>query len=130
MWLLGFSVMSVLVNPTFRLSRSTRCDRVPCMVIDQLKATVKDMKGQAAAAIVQQKVAEKLARAREKYTIPDKYVDVMGGFFTSYMTEVYKAGLDMDKYEATLTTLFSKVPSPTSVCVEAISSSEGLAIDE
>jgi len=59
--------------------------------------------------IVQQKVAEKLARAQEKYDIPDKYVDVMGGFFTSYMTEIYKAGLDMDEYEGTLTTLFTKV---------------------
>lgn len=79
------------------------------MVIEQMKAAVSEMKGQAAEVIVQQKVAEKLARAQVKYDIPEKYIDVMGGFFTSYMTEIYKAGLDMDEYEETLTTLFSKV---------------------
>lgn len=81
----------------------------PRMLLDQMKSAVTEIKGQAAEAIVQKKVAEKLERAKEKYAIPDKYLNVMSGFFTSYMTEVYKAGLDMDAYEATLTTLFSKV---------------------
>ena len=79
------------------------------MIMDQVKAAATELKGQAAEVIVQQKVAEKLARAQEKYDVPDKYLDVMGGFFTSYMTEVYKAGLDMDTYEETLTVLFQKV---------------------
>jgi len=33
----------------------------------------------------------------------------MQGFFTSYMTEVYKAGNDVDYYEKVLTSLFKKV---------------------
>jgi glycerol-3-phosphate O-acyltransferase len=33
----------------------------------------------------------------------------MQGFFTSYMTQVYKAGKDMDTYEAVLTGVFKKV---------------------
>ena len=40
------------------------------------------------------KVEEKLAKAKEKYDIPASYEPVMKGFFTSYMTEVYKAGRD------------------------------------
>jgi glycerol-3-phosphate O-acyltransferase len=68
-----------------------------------------EVKGAAAELVVQQKVAEKLARAQEKYDIPEKYMSVLGGFFTSYMTEVYKAGNDMDKYEALLSQLFQKV---------------------
>lgn len=109
--LLALGAASVLVQPAARWARCAPPPRglATQMVLDQMKSALQEIKGQTAAVIVQQKVADKLARAREKYTIPDKYVDVMGGFFTSYMTEIYKAGLDMDKYEATLTTLFSKV---------------------
>lgn len=60
-------------------------------------------------AIVKEKVAAKLAKAQEKYDIPEQYVNVMGGFFTSYMTEVYKAGNDVDYYEKVLTDLFRTV---------------------
>ena len=47
-----------------------------------------------AEAIIAQKVEEKLIKAKEKYDIPEAYEPVMKGFFTSYMTEVYKAGKD------------------------------------
>ena len=44
-----------------------------------------------------------------QYPIPEQYEPVMQGFFTSYMTEVYKAGNDVDYYETVLTNLFKKV---------------------
>ena len=44
-----------------------------------------------------------------QYPIPAEYEPVMQGFFTSYMTEVYKAGNDVDYYEKVLTSLFKKV---------------------
>ena len=79
------------------------------MIIEQMKAAAKSVEGAAAEAIVQQKVNEKLAKAKEKYDIPEKWESVMGGFFTSYMANVYKAGNDVDHYEKVLTTLFKKV---------------------
>jgi len=82
-------------------------------VFDQMKdaadKAAKEVKGAAAEAIVKEKVAAKLAKAQEKYDIPEQYVNVMGGFFTSYMTEVYKAGNDVDYYEKVLTDLFRTV---------------------
>ena len=79
------------------------------MIIDQMRSAADAAKGAAAEAIVAKKVADKLERAKEKYDIPESYVGVMGGFFTSYMTEVYKSGKDMDEYEAILTELFTRV---------------------
>jgi len=79
------------------------------MIIDQMKAAAKELEGAAAEAIVREKVQKKLEKAKEKYDIPDKYMDVMSGFFTSYMTNVYKAGNDLDYYENVLTELFKKV---------------------
>ena len=49
------------------------------------------------------------SKLAEKYNIPESYEPVMQGFFTSYMTQVYKAGKDMDTYEAVLTGVFKKV---------------------
>jgi hypothetical protein len=79
------------------------------MIIDQMKAAAREVELAAAAAIVQQKVKEKLEKAQEKYDVPEKYLAIMGGFFTSYMTEVYRSGNDVDYYEKTLTALFKKV---------------------
>jgi hypothetical protein len=90
-------------------TRSHARSSSPFLIIDQMKSAATELKGAAAEAVVKQKVAEKLAKAQEKYDVPDKYMNVMSGFFTSYMTEVYKAGMDMDQYEGTLTTLFQKV---------------------
>ena len=81
----------------------------PTMIIDQLKDAAKAVEGAAAQQIVAGKVADKLAKAREKYDIPDKWAGIMEGFFTSYMTEVYRAGNDVDHYEKVLTSLFKKV---------------------
>lgn len=105
-------------------ARRTRIATAPAMIIDQLKeaadsakaaadAAATELKGAAAEVIVQQKVADKLAKAREKYDIPDKYVNVMEGFFTSYMTQVYLAGNDIDYYEKVLTDLFKQVLEKT-----------------
>ena len=44
-----------------------------------------------------------------QYTIPAAYEPVMQSFFTTYMTEVYKAGKDTDHYEKVLTTLFKQI---------------------
>merc|ERR1719387_1171499 len=77
--------------------------------MDQLEKAAKEAKNAAAEVIVAQKVAAKLEAAQEKYDIPQDYLDVMSSFFTSYMTEVYKAGNDMDYYEDLLTQLFKKV---------------------
>lgn len=83
------------------------------MIIDQMQAAAKqaakDLENSAAEVIVAQKVSEKLKKAQEKYDIPERYMNVMSGFFTSYMTEVYKAGNDIDYYEKVLTELFKKV---------------------
>jgi glycerol-3-phosphate O-acyltransferase len=81
----------------------------PKMIIEQMKKAADDLKGAAAETVIQQKVSDKLAKAKEKYTIPEKYEGVMADLFTSYMTEVYKAGKDTDKYEGLLTQLFKKV---------------------
>ena len=111
------AVYTAMVNPTLAmhgsaslsLAASQRAAVAPTMIIDQLKKAADDAKGAAAEVVVAQKVAKKLADAQDKYDIPAKYVDVMGGFFTSYMTEVYKAGRDVDYYETVLTSLFKKV---------------------
>jgi len=81
----------------------------PSMIMDQLSKAADAAKGAAAEAIVAEKVKKKLLAAKEKYPIPEKYEPVMQGFFTSYMTEVYKAGNDVDYYEKVLTNLFKKV---------------------
>ena len=81
----------------------------PSMILDQMQKAADAVKGAAAEQVVAKKVADKLAKAKEKYPIPEKYEPVMQGFFTSYMTEVYKAGNDVDYYEGVLTNLFKKV---------------------
>merc|ERR1719409_2381052 len=81
----------------------------PAMIMDQIQKAADAAKGMAAEQIVAKKVEEKLAKAKEKYPIPAAYEPVMQGFFTSYMTEVYKAGNDVDYYEKVLTNLFKKV---------------------
>jgi len=73
------------------------------------KLAAGEARGVVAEPIVAQKVAAKLEKAQEKYDIPDKWAAVMKGFFTSYMTNVYKAGNDVDYYETVLTELFKKV---------------------
>jgi len=85
----------------------------PAMILDQMKKAAKDLEGAAAEAIVRQKVEEKLAKAKEKYDIPEQYEGVMQGFFTSYMTSVYKAGRDTDYYETVLTRLFKEILEKT-----------------
>lgn len=119
-----FAVTSVayaaFVNPSLHAGgsgslamASSRAAVSPAMILDQMKKmaddAAADLKGAAAEAVVAQKVAKKLADAQEKYEIPQKYLDIMGGFFTSYMTEVYKSGNDVDYYEKVLTSLFKKV---------------------
>lgn len=79
------------------------------MIIDQMKKAADDLKGAAAETIIAQKVTDKLEKAKEKYNIPEKYEAVMVDLFTSYMTEVYKAGKDTDHFEGLLTQLFKKV---------------------
>ena len=54
-----------------------------------------DIKGAAIEATVSHKVQRKLADAQAKYDIPQKYIDVIHGFFTNYMVEIYKSGGDM-----------------------------------
>lgn len=114
---------------------SQRAASGPTMILDQMAKAADAAKGAAAEAVVAKKVADKLAKAKEKvraargaffctrcffshtaefgvclqYPIPEKYEPVMQGFFTSYMTEVYKAGNDVDYYEKVLTNLFKKV---------------------
>ena len=75
---------------------STRHAAAPTMIIDQLSKAADAAKGAAAEAIISKKVEEKLAKAKEKYSIPAKYEPIMQGLFTSYMTEVYKSGKDTD----------------------------------
>jgi len=81
----------------------------PTMILDQMQKAADAAKGAAAEVIIASKVEEKLAKAKEKYDIPASYEPVMKGFFTSYMTEVYKAGRDTDHYEKALTNVFKKV---------------------
>eukprot|EP00310_Coccolithus_braarudii_P022115 CAMPEP_0183355582 /NCGR_PEP_ID=MMETSP0164_2-20130417/40968_1 /TAXON_ID=221442 /ORGANISM="Coccolithus pelagicus ssp braarudi, Strain PLY182g" /LENGTH=366 /DNA_ID=CAMNT_0025528731 /DNA_START=169 /DNA_END=1269 /DNA_ORIENTATION=+ len=69
----------------------------------------KGVKRTAAEAIVEKKVAAKLAAAQEKYDVPEKYITLMRSFFSSYMTEIYMADRDMDTYEALLTRLMKKI---------------------
>ena len=88
---------------------AARASRAPAMIIEQMKAAAKDVENAAAEQIVKQKVQDKLTKAQEKYDIPEKWMNVMGGFFTSYMTSVYKAGNDLDYYEGLLTQLFKKI---------------------
>ena len=75
---------------------TTRHAAAPTMIIDQLSKAADAAKGAAAEAIISKKVEEKLAKAKEKYSIPAKYEPIMQGLFTSYMTEVYKSGKDTD----------------------------------
>lgn len=104
-------------NPTAARHITNNANRIvarqsaaPTMIVDQMKKAAEDLKGAAAETIISQKVADKLAKAKEKYPdIPDKYIDVMTSLFTSYMAEVYKAGNDMDTYEEVLSTIFKKV---------------------
>ena len=81
----------------------------PLAILDQISKAADAAKGAAAEAVVGQKVADKLAKAKERYDIPEAYEPVMQGFFTSYMTQVYKAGRDLDHYEGVLTGVFKKV---------------------
>jgi len=112
--LLGaITVGAAFVEPpaTTRLvSRTAMARATPAaMILDQMKAAAKAVEGQAAEAVVRQKVEAKLAKAKEKYNIPAEYEAIMQGFFTSYMTEVYKAGRDTDHYEQVLTKLFKQI---------------------
>jgi len=68
----------------------TRRTAPAAMILDQMKKAAKELEAAAAEEIVRRKVEEKLAKAKELYTIPEQYEGVMQGFFTSYMTEVYK----------------------------------------
>jgi len=83
------------------------------MIIDQLRSAVDGAsfaaKKKAAEVVVEQKVSAKLEAAQQKYTIPEKYVTVMRSFFTSYMTEIYMADLDMDYHEGLLTEVMKQV---------------------
>ena len=107
------TVGAAFVEPpaTTRLvSRTAMARATPAaMILDQMKAAAKAVEGQAAEAVVRQKVEAKLAKAKEKYNIPAEYEAIMQGFFTSYMTEVYKAGRDTDHYEKVLTKLFKQI---------------------
>mmetsp|Transcript_140778 Transcript_140778/g.259223 ORF Transcript_140778/g.259223 Transcript_140778/m.259223 type:complete len:426 (+) Transcript_140778:56-1333(+) len=87
----------------------SRNGAAPTMIVDQLKKAADGVKGAAAETIIAQKVADKLEKASEKYDIPEKYMVIMKSLFTSYMTEVYKAGNDVDYYENILSTIFKKV---------------------
>jgi len=102
-------VTAAWVAPTALPAAATRRAASPSMIMDQLSKAADAAKGAAAEAIVAKKVAEKLEKAKEKYSIPEEYEPVMQGFFTSYMTEVYKAGRDTDYYEKVLSNLFKKV---------------------
>lgn len=103
------TIMESRALPRSSIASPPRPTAAPRMILDQVKAAAKELEGAAAEAIVAQKVGEKLARAQEKYDVPEKYMKIMTSFFTSYMTEVYKAGNDMDEYEKVLTELFTKV---------------------
>jgi len=112
---LGFVDSHAMVRGT-SLSTTSRPAVSPLMqinVFDQMKEAAdkaaKEVKGAAAEVIVAEKVAKKLAAAQEKYDIPEQYLNVMEGFFTSYMTQVYKAGNDVDYYEKVLTSLFKQI---------------------
>lgn len=50
-----------------------------------------------------------LAQAEQAYGVPANYVDTMGDFFTSYMTEIHQSGRDIAYFESLLFTLFYKV---------------------
>mmetsp|Transcript_4816 Transcript_4816/g.15237 ORF Transcript_4816/g.15237 Transcript_4816/m.15237 type:complete len:415 (+) Transcript_4816:33-1277(+) len=111
----AFLATAAAVHAPIRPVRGPAVSRAaaPAMVFDQLKKMVDDsakgVKEAAAAAVVEKKVAEKLAKAQEKYNIPEKYTNLMTSFFTSYMTEIYINDRDMDKYESILTVLMKKV---------------------
>lgn len=64
-----------------------------------------DIKGAAIEATVSHKVRRKLADAQAKYDIPGKYIDVIHGFFTNYMVEIYESGGDVEFYEEMLSGL-------------------------
>ena len=80
----------------------------PSMIVGELEKAAAAVKGAAAEQVIRQKVEKKLAEAKEKYNVPEKYM-VMQGLFTSYMLEVYKAGADVDYYENVLTGMFGRV---------------------
>jgi len=110
----GLELPSLSTTRPGRLS-TARCGAAPAMVIaDPMKSLASGMKAakrEAAAAIVEKKVADKLEKVKEKYNVPDKYMVTLGGFFSSFMTEVYMAGYDTDKYEELLSTLMKEVLS-------------------
>ena len=81
----------------------------PSMIVGELEKAAAAVKGAAAEQVIRQKVEKKLAEAKEKYNVPEKYMAVMQGLFTSYMLEVYKAGADVDYYEQVLTGMFGRV---------------------
>ena len=81
----------------------------PSMIVGELEKAAAAVKGAAAEQVIRQKVEKKLAEAKEKYNVPEKYMAVMQGLFTSYMLEVYKAGADVDYYENVLTGMFGRV---------------------
>jgi len=113
---LGLSIGLEVAPTTSRvpgLLPAARC-AAPSMqqIADPMKtlaAGMKAAKREAAAAIVEKKVAAKLEKVREKYNVPEKYLMTLGGFFTSFMTEVYMAGEDTDKYEELLSVLMKKI---------------------
>tara|TARA_B110001452_G_scaffold46339_1_gene35377 strand:- start:183 stop:1385 length:1203 start_codon:yes stop_codon:yes gene_type:complete len=75
----------------------------------QTTLVLSDIKGAAIEATVSHKVQRKLADAQAKYDIPQKYIDVIHGFFTNYMVEIYKSGGDVDFYEEMLSGLLAQV---------------------
>lgn len=91
------------------IRRAAASPVAPTMVIDKMTQAAENLKGAAIETVVAQKVEDKLAKAREKYEIPDKYMGILSSLFTNYMTEVYKAGKDVDKYESVLTEFFTQV---------------------
>ena len=86
-----------------------RIKQNPTAILDQVHQLAGSAKAAAAEAVVGRKVAEKMEAARQKYTVPEKYMTLMTSFFTSYMTEIYLADRDLDEYEKTLTLLMKKV---------------------
>lgn len=108
-WQITGAMNSPAVVHSGSRSRPPRKAAAPAMILDQMKKAADGLKDAAVETVVAQKVADKLAKAREKYNISDKYATIMESLFTSYMTEVYKAGKDVDYYESVLTKLFKKV---------------------
>jgi glycerol-3-phosphate O-acyltransferase len=99
-------------GPRGQLAANSKAERrvaAPAMILDQMKQAADELKGAAAEQIIAKKVEEKLTKAKEKYDIPEKYEGVMASLFTSYMTQVYKAGKDTDVFEGLLTQLFKRV---------------------